>query len=173
MKKIKFQAFGKVTFKNYRDIDKTLIKLNEEKAKIENESKNEGRLKQIETEMANKILEKQKKNLNKEIDNLKLHENKKGKTATIFKIKKNIVGDEHEGNNSVSMKHFRTKEQLFNNEEINEAALEYCIELLSNREPKDNYKKNIEFLNKIHEVRMNEKIENDDELTIKMLNESL
>ena len=71
------------------------------------------------------------------------------------------------------MKHFRTNKQLLNNDEINKAALEYCIDLLNNRDPNDKYRKDIAFLNNIHEVRMKEENNENEEITIKMFDDSL
>ena len=38
-----------------------------------------------------------------EIENLKSHKERKGKVATIFRLKKDIVGDEHDTNKAISM----------------------------------------------------------------------
>ena len=102
-----------------------------------------------------------------------LYKEKKGKVATIFRLRKAIVGDENDSTKAISMKHFITKEQLFSNDKIKEAALEYVIDLLNNREPKDKYKKDCEILNKIHDVRMNEVCDENEDLTIDMFDETL
>ena len=64
------------------------------------------------------IAENLRNELKQEIDNLKTHKSKKGKTAAIFRIKENIVGNENGSANPTSMKHFKTNEQLFNYEEM-------------------------------------------------------
>ena len=88
---------------------------------------------------------------------------KKGKAASIFKLKDKIVGEEKESPESVAIIHPVTKIKLFNHDEILEAAVDYVHNLLKDNEPKDDFIKEISIRNKIHDLRMLENLENDDE----------
>ena len=160
---IKFQSFGKVTFKNDNIIEKELEKLNNDKIDlIEQDDEDDEKLNEIEMVISEKILEKQKESFDKEINNLKNLKRKKGKSAAIFKIKENIICNEKNSQGSVSMKHHKTKEQLFNNNEIKKSALEYCTELLTNREPGDEYSTDHYITKMLHTATMIEVLDDNE-----------
>ena len=59
------------------------------------------------------------------------------------------------------MKDPDTNAELASNKEVKEASLKYCVKLLSNRAPKKGYVDGLALIDRVHEARMEEKIEND------------
>ena len=73
------------------------------------------------------------------------------------------------------MKHPKTNEQLFDSDEIKKAALDYCTDLLKNRQPKDEYSRDVYITNLLHIVRMDDMDikEDDDILTVDLFDSIL
>ena len=81
----------------------------------------------------------------------------KGKSSAIFKLKEDLVGGKKVEQEQTAMKNHKTKEILFEPEKILEAGLEYVTDLLQNRPPSDECKRQIKILELLHIVRMDEK----------------
>ena len=71
------------------------------------------------------------------------------------------------------MKDPKTKDTLTNRNEIKQASLNYCVELLTNRSPKEGYEEETRMKDLIHSLRMEENLENDVEFTKKTFENSL
>ena len=46
-------------------------------------------------------------------------------------------------------------------EEIKRVSIDYCQDLLTNKAPRDDFIEDLDFKRAIHEIRMNEDVEND------------
>ena len=65
--------------------------------------------------------------------------NKKGKTALIFNLKDKVVGKRKVGQEATVLKDPKTNEEVNTPAGIKKVSIDYCQELLTNREPKDEY----------------------------------
>ena len=119
-------------------------------------------IKNIEQQINKKLIEKQRKDLEKELDDLKSRQHMKGRTAAIFNLKEKVIGKKKESQESVSIVDPVTKERLFDHDKIKQASLNYVKNLLKNNDPKQEYKHEIDVVNALHDVRMREVIENDE-----------
>ena len=161
--KMKFKCFGKVNNSRGMEKDKELDKLYTEKftAVTDDDIKN------VDTKIAAKLLEKQRKEYEDKLDCLKSIKKDRGKSAAIFKLKEKILGSRKDGMESVSMNDPISGLMISNPEELKKASMAYLSNLLTNRAPKDDYKQNLEILKQLHAVRMAEEHVDDEELTEK------
>ena len=154
MEKVKFQSFGKVT-KKVQSIstDKELDKLYELK------STPEANKEDIDEQISNKILAYQLKEYEKKLHFLNNLKNEKGSSAAIFKLKEKIVGSKKISQEAVSMKDPETGEIIVENDKLKEASVKYVSNLLTNRNPKEDFKEEFKLMESLHEVRMKEEDE--------------
>ena len=134
---------------------------------------NKKRVESIEEKITEQLLANQRKEFEKELKDLKDIQKKKGKSAAIFNLKEKVIGQKKAGQEATIMKDPKTKDILTSRTKIKEASLDYCVELLTNRSPKEEYKKEIEIKDEIHTIRMEEQIENDVEFTEKIFIDSI
>ena len=134
---------------------------------------NKKRVESIEEKITEQLLANQRKEFEKELKDLKDIQKKKGKSAAIFNLKEKVIGQKKAGQEATIMKDPKTKDILTSRTKIKEASLDYCVELLTNRSPKEEYKKEIEIKDEIHTIRMEEQIENDVEFTEKIFFDSI
>ena len=125
-------------------------------------------------ELANAINELNNANFEKEIGSLKSKWSKKGKTAAIFDLKERVIGSKKSGMETVAVVHPETGILVTSPKAIKKVSLDYCVKLLTNREPKDSFKKILETKESLHQERMREEVEDDlGELTIIEFNNAL
>ena len=74
----------------------------------------------------------------------------KGKSAAIFKLKDDILGTKKAEQEAASLIHFKSGVELTNPKDIKGASLQYCVELLRNREPKSEFKVDVELKESVH-----------------------
>jgi hypothetical protein len=157
--KVKFRVFGKVTVRNELRTTKELKNLQKEKFEIlksvDNTNERDAQIKTVEDKITTEVLSRQRLKLEKELKNLKDVKSKKGKSAVVFKLKDTIVGRKKAGQETTTMKDPLTDEVLTTREKIKEASLKYCVDLLTNRDPREGFEEDLEMKNLIHEVRMN------------------
>ena len=97
----------------------------------------------------------------------------KGKTAAQFALKNEIIGSKKLSKEPTSIKFPVSNEMISEPERIKETVLHYCKSILTNRPPKDEYE-DVKIKKILHEVRMQEKVEDDVELlSLEMFNNSL
>ena len=151
MDKIKFQAFGKVKIKS-RTVtnDRELAKLYDEKAK-ENSDQDE-----MDKKINNKILLYQLKGYEMKLYQLEQLKKEKGNSAAIFRLKEKIVGSKKVSQEAVTMKDPETGEIIVESEKLKEASVKYVSNLLTNRVPKDAFKKEFHLMESLNELRMND-----------------
>ena len=66
-----------------------------------------------------------------------------------------------------------TNNEVTDVEEIKRISLKYCVDLLTNREPKEGYEDIIDKKREVHKVRMNEIIQNDVEFSEDLYNDCI
>ena len=71
------------------------------------------------------------------------------------------------------MKDPKTNEELTKRKDIKEAALSYCVDLLTNRSPKSGYEEDLMLIDLVHEARMDEKVVDDIEFSKTIFENSL
>ena len=172
MKKVKFKAFGKVSVRNDLRTSKDLKYLQKQKLSLNTDSDNHEIMK-IDEEIAKRLLSNQTQRLEKEITDIKNTKARKGKSAAIFKLKDKIIGSKKSAQEAIVMKDPETSEELLSNKELKEASLKYCVQLLTNRAPKEGYVNGLDLIDRVHEARMNERIENDVEFSEVIFEKSL
>ena len=166
MNKLKFRSFGKVTFSNRCKFDKPLEKLYHEK-RIFTSEKNEEKIREIEANISELLVIKQRQEYEKKLLDLKTLRESKGRSAANFKLKEKILGEKKEKQEAVAIEDPITEEMLFDPEKIKETSLNYLKTLLINREPTDEYAKDIEVIRILHNKRMNERNVDEEELSQK------
>ena len=159
-KKIKFQCFGKVQHSSRMERDKDLDLLYKEKCQASTDEA----IQAVDTKIAGKLLEKQREEYESKLEYLKTLKNQKGKSAAIFKLKEKILGSKKDGMESVSMNDPVSGKMICDPEELKNASVKYLSNLLTNREPKEEYKQNLEIMKQLHVIRMSEEYRTDDKL---------
>ena len=165
--KVKFRAFGKVTVRNDLKTNKELKTLQKEKfdlLKKKNSEERDDEIDALEDKITNEVLSTQRKKLEKELSELRDMKYKKGKSAVIFNLKDKIVGKKA-AQEATTMKDPKTNKELTKRKDIKEAALSYCVDLLTNRSPKPGFEEDLILTDLIHEKRMRETIDDDVEFS--------
>lgn len=169
MTNVKFNAFGKVKFRDKSSVSSKLIKLQEEKVNC-NDSE---RLKDLNNKIAEELENGRKEALEKDLKILNDLKNKKGKIAAMFNLRETLVGNKKVGQEATILIDPTTKSEVNTVDGIKQVSLQYCKELLCNRVPRDGYGDIIEEKYKLHEIRMNENVTDDIVLTEVMFYEAL
>ena len=123
----------------------------------------------------NVIKSEQKHKIEKNIASLEKVENSKGKIARIFKLKDEVVGGKKVAQEATSIKIPETGEIITDPMRIKSESLKFCENLLTNRLPKPEFEEELRAKERLHALRMKEKIVDNDveELSIDMFNEAL
>ena len=167
--KLRFQCFGKVKNTRRLECDKELDNLYKEK--IESQSDVEANL--VESKIADALLKRQREEYEKKLQYLKDIKKEKGKSTAIFKLKEKVLGSKKEGSESVSMNDPETGEMICDPEELKKASIKYLSNLLENREPKEDYRQDLKTLELLHQYRMEEETNPQEELTEKDFHQML
>ena len=99
--------------------------------------------------------------------------NSKGKSALIFNLKDKVVGPKKAGQEATVIIDPKTKAEVNTPAGIKKVVVEYCQELLTNRDPKTEFIEDLELKRMIHEVRMKEEINDDIKFTQEIFDNSL
>ena len=146
--KCKFKAFGKVKVKTTPLINKDVDDLFKKKSNLiqqgDDSTGRDEKLKDLDKTIAEKLLKKQREKLETEIAKLKDMKDKKGKSAIVFNLKEQVIGSKKAQQEPAVMKDPATKEIVTDVEEIKKISLGYCVDLLTNSEPKLEYEELIE-----------------------------
>ena len=98
----------------------------------------------------------------------------KGQSAAVFKLKEDILGPSKFSNDPVAIVDPETGIEVMTPQEIKKVSLKYCVRLLTNREPSDQYYDYVQRTKALHWERMTKMIKNDlTELLVEMYNDSL
>ena len=167
--KLRFQCFGKVKNTRRLECDKELDNLYKEK--IESRSDVEASL--VDSKIADTLLKRQREEYEKKLQYLKDIKKEKGKSTAIFKLKEKVLGSKKEGSESVSMNDPETGEMICDPEELKKASIKYLSNLLENREPKEDYRQDLKTLELLHQYRMEEETNPQEELIEKDFHQML
>ena len=87
--------------------------------------------------------------------------------APIFSLKAKIVGSKSSKQEATVLIDPKSKSEVTTPEDIKRVSLQYCVDLLTNRKPKEDYIEDIWLKDIVHLVRMEEICEDDiQELTL-------
>ena len=165
LNKVRYKAFGKVTYSN-NIFSKKCLK--EKKNMKEDEM---GNREISEKEMSNIIMAEQRASLDKKLSKIVDIKNSKGGCAAIFKLRDDVIGPKKLGQEQTAMIHPESNELIFNKDDIKDLTVKYCADLLTNRNPKRGFEEDIDLKNLVHDIRM---LENDNfDLTEEMFEGSL
>jgi hypothetical protein len=155
-----------VSFSNKSKLDKPLEELYKEREAISNSDQTDEKMVNVENRIANLLLHKQRIEYEKKLENLKLLKNSKGKSAAVYGLKAKILGDKKVRQEAIAIEDPDTKNLVFDAEEIKSTSLAYLKKLLTNRKPKDEYNNDIQVINLVHQIRMDDEVEESEDLTI-------
>ena len=156
MTKVKFRSFGKVTFSNRCKSDKPLEKLYNEKYIVTSE-KNDEKIQEVEKKISDLLISNQRKEYERKLVELKSLKESKGGSAATFRLRAKILGEKKEKQESVVVEDPSTEEIIFEAKKIKSTSLNYLKNLLTNREPKEDYENDIKVIRMLHKKRMKEK----------------
>ena len=170
MNKVKFSAFGKVSIGKKNKTNTKLRSLQQKKLECNSEAECISLNKEIHDALNDANLQTLESNIAK----LKRIQSTKGKTAAVFKLREDINGSSKSSNEPVVINDPETGVPVMTPTEIKKVSLNYCVKLLTNREPKEKYLKYFQETQSLHKARMNEHFENDVfELTQEMFQVSI
>ena len=109
----------------------------------------------------NRILEIQREEFEKELEEVLVLKNTKGKSAAIFNNLKKICGNKKSGQEQVFMIDPVTNLPLFEPKEIMKASLNYCVGLLTNNVGDKDYEQYHYVRDMVHLVRCDDEAESE------------
>ena len=120
---------------------------------------------EVENKIRKELLELERNEFEKNLKYLADIRNKKGSSAAIFKLKEQILGSKKSGQDAVCMEDPDTGQIIVEKESLKNASVRYVSKLLTNRDPKEEYKAEFQIMENLHEIRLDEKFNEDIELT--------
>ena len=153
-----------MTYKIKNEENRKIVKLYENKKDIlsENSDQLDEKIEDIDKRISKALREQQNESLKKDMEKLKEIKHNKGNMAATFMLKNEIVGNKKSATDPIAIINPITNKQVTNVKEIKSVSLKYCVDLLTNREPKDNYKTIMNMKNELHEIRMKKSHHGDD-----------
>ena len=172
MTSLKYSCFGKVSACGLNKDEKEFMKL--QKLKQEGEFKDEKEKRAVDVRLAEALEKANNAKFQKEIESLKSITERKGKSASVFKLKERVLGTKSIEPEAVTLKDPDTGLLIDSPRKIKEASLNYCSSLLTNRAPKSGYEDIVKRKADLHDERMKEIVPNDlNEMTEDQFNEAL
>ena len=124
MSEAKYKSFGKIKFRNSVKGNKEIIDLQNRKYDaIEKADTPADELEEIERKIAENLLVEQRKNLEKEFNNLKDLKSRNGRSASIFELRNKVVGKMEQEATVVNP---IDNKKVTEPNEIREVSLAYC-----------------------------------------------
>ena len=111
--------------------------------------------------IAESLKEIQSKRYEKDLKNLKEIESNRGTAASQFWLRDQIIGKKKNKPEQVAPVDPFTGFTVYKPDEIKRVSLDYCVNLLSTKEPKPGYEEIYENNKRIHDHRMTKSIESD------------
>ena len=115
--------------------------------------------------ISNLLLKNQRIEYEKKLENLRTLKSTKGRSAAVFSLRAKVLGEKKVRQEAAAVEDPVTKVIIYDAENVKDTSLEYLKNLLSNRKPKEEYEKDLRIINLLHDRRMTEDIEEDNELT--------
>ena len=166
MEKAKYSCFGKVSVSKSSPEEKEVEALQKEKISLAlspSDAEKEEKEKDVDVKLAAALHNLNIRNFEKEIESLTSVKVAKGKSAAIFKLKERVLGPKETSLDAVTIEDPTTGVLVYDPKTIKKVTVEYCTKLLSNRMPSEGYEEVYEKKLKLHEERMKEIVENDQE----------
>ena len=164
MNKIKFQSFGKIKISNGAAKNRELDELYRLKSKAIDE-KNENEALALESKIREELVDLGRKEFEKKLKYLENIQKEKGGSAAVFKLKEQIMGSKKAGQEAVCMEDPETGEIIVERGKLKEASVRYVANLLTNRDPKEEYKREFKIMEKLHDIRSMEQSSEEIKLT--------
>ena len=164
LNRIKLESFGKVKVSHSSESNRRLEELYKLKTyaiKIDDEPE----ANKIENQIREELLIQQRKDFEKKLKCLDEIKKKKGNSSAIFKLKEQLLGSKKAGPEAVSMEDPRTGLMIVEKKKLKEASVNYVSNLLTNRLPKEEYQQEFQAMENLHDLRIAENENNDEELT--------
>ena len=142
---VKFKVFGKAKEKNKVTVSKEIESLQKEKVELcrLNDSRRDDAfndvLKEIDGKLATHLLQKQREAFEIELESIRNLKNTKGRSAAIFSLKAKIVGSKSSKQEATVLIDPKSKSEVTTPEDIKRVSLQYCVDLLTNMKPKEDY----------------------------------
>ena len=164
LKSIKFNAFGKVKIKKKTEYDELSALIEKRNALMRNKpSVASEEIENLEYLIAKSLQIKQKKNLDNELEKLTDLIENNGRPKAASYLKESILGNKKNTDEPCAIRNPKTNKLVFNSQEIIKVSADYCVDLLTNREPKEGFENDLKLKRLVHEVRMENKDDDDDE----------
>ena len=178
LNRIKYISFGKVKIRQKPKGNKELENLQLQKVKCFEDYMNDTtdmdeKVKVIDNNIAKNLLQQQRKNVEKELISMKEIQKNKGRSALVFKLKEKVVGAKKVSQEATVIIDPKSKKEVNTPVEIKRVSIEYCQNLLTNREPKPEFTDDLEMKYIIHRMRMMEEVKDDIQFSQELFNKSL
>ena len=174
---VKFRCFGKVSMSKKKKGSDKVRKLQEKKHQLDkmfNGSELEIKRKELEDTLNKAVDDVQHQAMQTEVTKLKTMKATKGISAAVFKLREGVLGSSKSSSDPIIINDPVSGSPVMSPDQIKSITLNYCVKLLTNREPKSGYFEVIRKKEQLHEIRMKEVIVNDcDLLTPEMFNSAL
>ena len=174
---VKYKSFGKVKMKKKKKDERIEELLAEKSNALSKYSEDpidvDERIKHIDKEIAYELKTKQMREVENEIDNLNKIKEAKGTAATVSTIKESIIGKKKDSDEPCVVIDPKTNKLVFKPSEILKVCADYVKNLLTNREPREGFEKDLQWKHRVHDVRMKEHVEGDVEFSTEMLDKTL
>ena len=160
---VKHKAFGKVKVKKRREVDELKYILEEKDNLIKNKNSNANfqvELEVIDDKISKAMKDKQKREYEKAIENVKSIKSRKGVAGAVFNVKDKIIGRKKDSDEPTAVVNPKTNRIETKPSTILKVCADYVEELLTNKEPRESFK-DVEWKRIIHDIRMKERNENE------------
>ena len=154
----KYSCFGKIKVTSKSKELKRLEVLQENKIKLtkrkENASINEGE--KIDRDIASTLKQIQSNKYEKDIKKMEDLKNGKGKSATVFWLRDEVIGKKKHKMDPIALTDPKTGFKVFNPTDIKRVSLDFCMDLLKKKKPKPGYEEVFRQRSYLHNERMSE-----------------
>ena len=158
--KVKFANFGKVKISTQNKDQKALESLQREKLKIskENPVNKSILLESVDRQMAAVLKDIEQNKFATDIKQLEFLKHNKGKAAAVFSLKDKVIGKKKAAQEQVVIVDPESGNEVYSPEDIKRVSLNFVVNLLKTKEPKDEYADMVATRRQLHYERMSEAI---------------
>ena len=114
----------------------------------------------IDCKIANEINKAHKEDMTKEFTKIYKTMTRKGNSAAVFSVKEKILGKKKDSGEPHAIRNSKTGDLIFHSSGIKETSVKYCKDLLTNRDPEEEYVDDLIWKREVHNVRMCEHVPN-------------
>ena len=140
--KVKYRCFGKIKISKARKQSSRIEVLQREKCKVININNQEDkveRLESIDKEIIEELKSIQIETFNREVRQLEEISKTNGNSAAVFKLRDKILGSKKSPQDPIAVIDPDTGFHVYSPSEIKAVSWKYCVNLLSKKEPKQEY----------------------------------